>query len=825
MMTAQRLSFIVAFQLLLLLAFIQARADNALFFLPPGAKLVKVDATSGILSTNAETAGGRYSGIAINAQGDVFYGIEQFSPYRVRLYRRSWTGTMEPFGSVISTMSSEVVDSSFDFSLATFDSSHIAYNVPWHGTTPATINEMDVETKTTQTLVASSVGNFFGMTYDTNRNLFYGREYGPTRSSTNHMGLFYLPEGGGEVFISDISPKGGLVEAWKTDLAISPDNQYLYFTAAASSQIRRLDLQTFLTSGSVVVTNLDSTSGLNFFGGLSVGSGGTLYFMESHSYSTPAQYILKKLDPMASSPDVVSVVDINKGGYQNWNRPDLAVIRPRVHALLIGVDWPDRLDQSGVLRTNVRGSIDVTNLAATLGHFPLTSCLSLVMQSTNQSGINPSLLLNAYVTLSNTLSANDLVVFYVSTHGGFINTNSGLEEWKNMRTNSDTSGTVSNNNNEYLSFGDTNYILWDDRLAGRLKGGIWDSVDKLVVLDTCYSGGFWGSTNRGDPGDLAQLSRVALLGAVEETELAACLDDGSGMFTAALCIAISNLSLSGTSPTFLALKWATEDVYYAIDNWTNRLVATNNGYYAIIREGSDDFFSNQWSVLAPVEIKNLEADLSQDFDSTLFAALAGPCGPTPKPQWLQSLNSGGGHLSFPFSGIPGRQTYSVYISSDLRSWQQFTNLTSTSAIIDFNIQPQGSVGFFRIGTAPTNDAFTNAAVLTGLPVSNYVSSVGSSKEPGEPNHVGVNGGRSLWWRWTAPATNKVQITVTGALPFPAVAVYTGTALNALTYKAGGDGDPERPVTLLPQTGVEYSIAVDSATGCSGDYTLRLELSP
>jgi hypothetical protein len=99
----------------------------------------------------------------------------------------------------------------------------------------------------------------------------------------------------------------------------------------------------------------------------------------------------------------------------------------------------------------------------------------------------------------------------------------------------------------------------------------------------------------------------------------------------------------------------------------------------------------------------------------------------------------------------------------------------------------------------------------------------ATKETGEPNHAGVAGGRSLWWRWTAPGNGTVTINTYDSLSWhpdnyggpldTVLAVYTGAALNALTMVATNNDDvlfaPNSSVTFNAVSGRTYYIAVDT----------------
>src|SRR6185503_6704885 len=101
-----------------------------------------------------------------------------------------------------------------------------------------------------------------------------------------------------------------------------------------------------------------------------------------------------------------------------------------------------------------------------------------------------------------------------------------------------------------------------------------------------------------------------------------------------------------------------------------------------------------------------------------------------------------------------------------------------------------SLGVLLFAAAPSNDNFASRIVLTGNTVSTTGTTVGATKEAGEPNHAGNSGGHSIWWSWTAPATGDVTIDTTGSSFDTLLAVYTGSSVSALTLvKGDDDGGP------------------------------------
>jgi subtilisin family serine protease len=123
-----------------------------------------------------------------------------------------------------------------------------------------------------------------------------------------------------------------------------------------------------------------------------------------------------------------------------------------------------------------------------------------------------------------------------------------------------------------------------------------------------------------------------------------------------------------------------------------------------------------------------------------------------------------------------------------------------------------------------NNAFADAALLSGPPGSASATNVSATKEGGEPNHGGNPGGRSLWWRWVAPSGAAVAIDTFGSDFDTTLGVYTGAAVASLATIASNDdagGGLQSRVTFTPVQGTTYYIAVDGYNGASGTIALHL----
>ncbi len=130
------------------------------------------------------------------------------------------------------------------------------------------------------------------------------------------------------------------------------------------------------------------------------------------------------------------------------------------------------------------------------------------------------------------------------------------------------------------------------------------------------------------------------------------------------------------------------------------------------------------------------------------------------------------------------------------------------------------------GGAPLNDQFADRILLCGCyPVIASASSSGATKEVGEPNHAGNDGGKSIWWTWTPTATGQYTINTIGSGFDTLLAIYTGDEVNGLTLVAEDDesgGAGASRVVFDAQEGVAYHIAVDGYNGQSGPVTLTLD---
>jgi hypothetical protein len=121
---------------------------------------------------------------------------------------------------------------------------------------------------------------------------------------------------------------------------------------------------------------------------------------------------------------------------------------------------------------------------------------------------------------------------------------------------------------------------------------------------------------------------------------------------------------------------------------------------------------------------------------------------------------------------------------------------------------------WQLGGFGDRDAFSQAASLAGGFGMFGGSNLAATREPGEPDHCANDGGASVWFTWTAPATGGVRFRIVpGTLQMACLSVYRGNSVSALTHVAGdGWNDPPPANSTLAAfnatAGETYRIVVD-----------------
>lgn len=130
---------------------------------------------------------------------------------------------------------------------------------------------------------------------------------------------------------------------------------------------------------------------------------------------------------------------------------------------------------------------------------------------------------------------------------------------------------------------------------------------------------------------------------------------------------------------------------------------------------------------------------------------------------------------------------------------------------------------------PANDNFANARTVTVTSMSEVGiggSNIGATKEVGEPDHnENPAHTTSVWFKFTAPVSGPITVDTEGSpsIEDPVLAIYTGSAVSALTYVASDDDSGTglmATVTFNMVAGTQYKVMLSSySSTLTGRYRL------
>ena len=227
--------------------------------------------------------------------------------------------------------------------------------------------------------------------------------------------------------------------------------------------------------------------------------------------------------------------------------------------------------------------------------------------------------------------------------------------------------------------------------------------------------------------------------------------------------------------------------------------------------------------------------------------------------WISAWNYGPMKVDL---GAPGKRIYTTYFSADNAYWGEAEGTSISSAFVSgavaimlkcfpfesyFQIENRilssttplptlagrcvtgGRLNLYgamasTLTAPPRNNNFANAATwtMTGGMLT-AANNVDATKEPGEPNHAGNAGGKSVWWNWQPSNANPVTFTTAGSGFDTLLAVYTGNTVSTLTLVVADDdsgGNKCSKVVFTPNPNLTYRIAVDGFNGACGSLKLR-----
>ncbi|HEV7406592.1 MAG TPA: IPT/TIG domain-containing protein [Chthoniobacteraceae bacterium] len=132
-------------------------------------------------------------------------------------------------------------------------------------------------------------------------------------------------------------------------------------------------------------------------------------------------------------------------------------------------------------------------------------------------------------------------------------------------------------------------------------------------------------------------------------------------------------------------------------------------------------------------------------------------------------------------------------------------------------------GNFVVVASASNNNFAGAAPISGTFGTVTGANAGATKEPGEPDHAGNPGGKSVWYSWTAAASGTFTFDTSGSSFDTLLGIYTGAAVDSLTEVASNDDAGSistSSVSFNATGGTVYAIAVDGYNGASGNLVLN-----
>ena len=128
---------------------------------------------------------------------------------------------------------------------------------------------------------------------------------------------------------------------------------------------------------------------------------------------------------------------------------------------------------------------------------------------------------------------------------------------------------------------------------------------------------------------------------------------------------------------------------------------------------------------------------------------------------------------------------------------------------------------WRPAPRPANDDFAGGELIGGRRGTVVETTLGATREPGEPDHNAAGGAHSLWFRYRAPADGTVTFSIDRSYFATALGAYTGTGLRSLTSLAQGT----TAVSFTVAKDAVYFVAVDGAGDAMGQFTLSWRLPP
>jgi probable HAF family extracellular repeat protein len=223
-----------------------------------------------------------------------------------------------------------------------------------------------------------------------------------------------------------------------------------------------------------------------------------------------------------SNDYTVKLTVIDNDGLSSSMQQTITVF-PKVYVLSVGVNVPGEI---------IRDDIQAERIREAFAVLPGVSQTQLLILRTDEL-YNKNILEDAINNAAVNLSKGDIFIMYIGAHGfyegGFDET--GVYVQDNVH---DPNHRILSSEDEHIYLSNYYDNISDDDFSNLFVGLPWSNINKLFIIDTCFAGGFWGDTTYGDSGDLARLTKVALVPASSEADFAGTVDDDSGHYVGQL---------------------------------------------------------------------------------------------------------------------------------------------------------------------------------------------------------------------------------------------------------------------------------------------------
>jgi len=194
---------------------------------------------------------------------------------------------------------------------------------------------------------------------------------------------------------------------------------------------------------------------------------------------------------------------------------------PQLYVLSVGVR-----DEASLLA----GDLAAQRVHSAFAQFAGVAANDLLLLDAAQSG-NRQSLVEAIDVINSAIMPGDTFIFYFASHGGYYLDGDETPvqaqyDANNLLARQETTG------DEYLLLcrPDAPQNMTDDDFSLMFADETWEQVDKLFVVDTSFSGGFFGAQTYGDSGDLAGLSKAALIAAAAEGNFGPSMYDSASEY-------------------------------------------------------------------------------------------------------------------------------------------------------------------------------------------------------------------------------------------------------------------------------------------------------